>query len=195
MNFLGHLYFSDNDPAIMYANIFGDFVKGSDLSGFLPEVEYGIRLHREIDSYTDTHPEVRKLLHILYPSLPKIASIAIDLFFDHLLAKNWNAYHPLPLDDFLNNFYNYPFNEADFPDETFLHMLFRLRHGNWIKHYETLDGLEKACIGVSRRISFPNTLFNGRSVFETHETAITQCFEAFLKDAVIHFREYHKKHR
>lgn len=195
MNFLGHLYFSDEHPDLMYANIFGDFVKGSDLSAYTPTVQYGVRLHREIDSYFDTHPEVRKLLHILYPSLPKIAGIAIDLFFDHVLAKNWSHYHHQPLDDFLNTFYNHPIDETHFPDESFLHMLFRMRHSNWIKQYETLDGLERACKGVSRRISFPNTLFNGRSVYEAQEAAITACFHLFMKDAIAHFKEYHQTHR
>ena len=33
----------------------------------------------------DNHPEVKYLLRNLYPYLPKISGIAIDLYFDHLL--------------------------------------------------------------------------------------------------------------
>ena len=66
MNYLGHLYFSKNDFELMYYNLFGDFVKGSDLSRFPIKIQEGIRLHREIDHYIDHHPYVRKLLHKLY---------------------------------------------------------------------------------------------------------------------------------
>lgn len=191
MNFLGHLYFSDNRTDLMYANIFGDFVKGSDLTTYTETVQYGIRLHREIDHYIDTHPAVRTLLHQLYPSLPKIAGIAIDLYFDHLLAKNWSRFHPVPLADFLQTFYGHAIDEAEFPDESFLHMIFRMRHANWIGHYASLEGLERACMGVSRRISFPNALFNGRAVFEEFEAAVTASFDTFMKDAIPHFKTFH----
>ena len=66
MNYLGHLYFSDNDHTLMLANLFGDFVKGKDLSAFQPEIQNGITLHRSIDNYIDSHPEVLRLLKILY---------------------------------------------------------------------------------------------------------------------------------
>ena len=56
MNFLGHLYFSNNNPELMYANLFGDFVKGKDLSMYSPQVQKGILLHRKIDDYIDNHP-------------------------------------------------------------------------------------------------------------------------------------------
>src|SRR5690606_11317562 len=105
MNFLGHLYFSNNDTELMLYNLYGDFVKGSHLEVFPPKVERGIRLHREIDSYIDSHPIVHQLTHELHEFLPKVSGIAIDLFFDHLLAKNWLNFHSKPLDVFLDEFY------------------------------------------------------------------------------------------
>ena len=45
MNFLGHLYFSGDDHALMAANLYGDFVKGADISRFSPTVQKGITLH------------------------------------------------------------------------------------------------------------------------------------------------------
>ena len=107
MNLLGHLYFSDNKQELMYANLFGDFVKGKNLSAFSTVVQSGIVLHRSIDSYIDQHTEVRKLMHILYPILPKVTGIAIDLYFDHCLAKNWKTYHNIPYEEFLEEFYAY----------------------------------------------------------------------------------------
>ena len=50
MNFLGHLYFSYDNHALMIANIFGDFVRGKDLSDYPEIIQKGITLHREIDN-------------------------------------------------------------------------------------------------------------------------------------------------
>jgi acyl carrier protein phosphodiesterase len=58
MNFLGHLFFSNNELQLMHANLYGDFVKGKDLSQFDSTIQTGIRLHRKIDSYIDHHPDV-----------------------------------------------------------------------------------------------------------------------------------------
>lgn len=187
MNFLGHLYFSNNDTELMYANLFGDFVKGKDLSMYKQKVQQGITLHREIDHYIDHHPIVLELLHELYPQLPKIAGIAVDLYFDHVLAKNWDDYSLESLPKFISTFENHKINEEDFPSETFQYMLFRMKKGQWLSYYKQLDGLDKACKGVSQRISFPNTLFNGKNVFIDNEILITKAFHEFMIEAKNHF--------
>lgn len=174
----------------MYANLFGDFVKGKKLSEHSTLVQDGIRLHREIDSYIDNHPIVKELLHLLYPSLPKISSIAVDLYFDHLLAKYWDQYSSIKLIDFIQVFENQKINEEMYPNENFHFMLFRMKKSQWLLNYATLDGLDHACRGVSQRISFPNTLFNGRAIFEENEDSIFQAFQLFMNEAQIHFEKY-----
>ena len=42
---------------------------------------------------------------MLYQDLPKVAGIAVDLFFDHLLAKTWEKHHVQEYASFLNDFY------------------------------------------------------------------------------------------
>ena len=189
MNFLGHLYFSDNNLELMYANLFGDYVKGSDLNGYSHVVRSGIILHRNIDNYIDHHPEVLKMMHCLYPELPKVTGIAIDLFFDHLLAKNWDNYHPIPFEEFLENFYIYnPLNWDEYSIGFKVHIS-KLRENNWINYYPEIYGLKKACEGVSSRLSFDNELKNATTVFLNHEKEIEHCFELFMADALPFFRE------
>lgn len=187
MNYLGHLYFSNNDSELMTANLFGDFVKGRDLSAFQPKVQEGILLHRKIDSFIDQSETVLILMRKLYASLPKVSSVAIDLFFDHLLAKNWNQFHPVPLDDFLNQYYqNIQLSEQLYAAK-FIGMMQKLIEHNWISYYPTLYGLEKSCQGVSSRISFPNELKNGKIVFLEYEEEITDTFFQFMKEANEYF--------
>ena len=168
----------------MHANLFGDFVKGKNLDMYVPKVRKGIVLHRKIDSYIGQHPEVRKLLLHLSPSLPKVSGIAIDIFFDHFLALHWNQFHSTELNEFLESFYHHKINESHYPDELFLQTLFRLKKGKWISEYGNLDGVEGVCIGVSRRISFPNALMNGRMVLESNYGLIEEIFHSFMNDAI-----------
>ena len=60
VNFLAHLYLSQNNTNMMIGNFIADHVKGNDYKKYSNEIQKGILLHREIDTYTDTHPIVRK---------------------------------------------------------------------------------------------------------------------------------------
>lgn len=167
----------------MYANLFGDFVKGSDLQAYSPEIQYGIRLHRKIDHYIDHHPKVQALMHELHEELPRISGIAVDLYFDHLLARHWSEYHSQELEEFVTQFFAYPVDRSAYPKEEFWLVLDTMRDGNWIVNYRHHHGLEFACRGLSRRISFPNALYTAPEVFLIHEKKIEQCFRLYMKDA------------
>lgn len=192
MNFLGHLYFSNNDHELMYANLFGDHVKGRDMQSYSKIVRSGIQLHRSIDDYIDHHPVVVELMHQLYSELPKVTGIAIDLFFDHLLAKHWNKFHSVPYQDFLEKFYQYkPKYWSEYtPDfQNFVHTL---RENRWLDYYPEMYGLQKSCEGVSSRLSFENQLKNAPTSFIKHEQEIQTCFEFYMTEAIPYFHE--KRH-
>jgi acyl carrier protein phosphodiesterase len=194
MNFLGHLYFSRNDKELMLANLFGDFVRGKDLSNFRPKTQQGIFLHRQIDSYIDNHPAVHDLLQILYEPLPKVAGVAIDLYFDHLLALNWNTHHPEKLEIFIQKFYDsIDLNHPEFSSD-FRYMISKMQEKNWLYQYQFEHGLYKACLGVSSRISFENELKNGLSVFHSFKTDIQRAFNLYMTDANVHLNHLELPH-
>jgi acyl carrier protein phosphodiesterase len=187
MNFLGHLYFSNNDKDLMLANLFGDFVKGTNFNHFTPKIREGIILHRQIDTYIDQHSNVLELKLMLYQDLPKVAGVAVDLFFDHLLAKHWRNYHSAEYETFLSDFYCH---NADFEPqltEEFKQFITAFRDRKWLNHYPTYFGLAKSCEGVSKRISFANKLADAPEVYYKHEQAVKQVFQGYMKDAETYF--------
>ena len=187
MNYLGHLYLSNNDKVLMLNNLYGDFVKGKDFSHYPERVQKGIILHRQIDDFIDHNPIVIELQHILHNDLPKISSIAIDLYFDHLLALHWKDYHQTPLQLFLSNFYASININHSYYSQEFKEMIRNMIRYNWLIHYPTMDGLDKMCKGVSRRISFENELKNGKNVFLKHQALIQETFRNFMLQCVEKF--------
>lgn len=196
MNFLGHLYLSKNDLPLMVANLYGDFVKGSQFDHLPPKVVEGVLLHREIDDFIDHHPKVKELMHQLYEELPKVTGIAIDLFFDHLLAKHWALYHPSPLNFYLDRFFEYALEPEHLSfsspvsftyDTSFQFLLQRIHEGKWIQNYTRIQGLSFAAKGLSQRISFPNALGKSPEIFIKHETEINETFTLFMKEAINKF--------
>jgi acyl carrier protein phosphodiesterase len=177
----------------MIANLYGDFVKGRDYS-YLPDiVQEGVKLHREIDDFIDHHPLVTDLRLSLYEDLPKIAGIAIDLYFDHLLAKNWLDYSSTPLEKFTERFFAYALDESNlviangienFTYPPYFRDLIKIMHRkNWLTRYEKIEGIEMASTGLSKRISFNNNLHTAPVVFSKHQERIETVFSFFMKDA------------
>jgi acyl carrier protein phosphodiesterase len=172
----------------MKPNLFADFVKGNDFGKYPAIIREGIALHRRIDTYIDNHPSVIELLNLLYSDLPKVSGIAVDLFFDHLLAKNWSMYNKFPLEIFVDDFFKYSDENNVYYSRTFEQVLDLIQKDNWITNYQYIEGLNFACTGLSNRISFENELKNGVSVFLKFEEIITQTFSTFIDDAIKEFK-------
>jgi acyl carrier protein phosphodiesterase len=193
MNYLGHLFFSNGDNALALANLHGDFVKGSDFSHLSILQQKGVRLHRDIDDYMDHHVAVKNCITLIRSELPKVAPIAMDLYFDHLLAKNWNHFSSIPLIDFLNTFYTTAEIEKFNYNPNFQSFITALIRYDWLNHYALEEGLVKMCNGVAQKLSFENKLINGFDVFKKHETIIQSAFYEYMSDANEHFLTIHSR--
>lgn len=200
MNYLGHLYLSKNQPDLMLANIFGDFVKGRDYTHLPLIIQKGVTLHREIDDFIDTHPLILEVLNdFLYKELPKVAPIAIDLYMDHLLAKHWTQFYKLDLKSFEKNFFDFALNASNHSFESqkikfsypaeFVELLNIMYKNKWLSQYEKLEGLKMASTGLSRRVSFKNNLDQAVIVFKKYEDILENVFFRFMKDAQIKFSQ------
>ena len=190
MNFLGHLYFSSDLPQLQYANLFGDFVRGRNFDQYSDVIQKGIKLHRAIDSYIDNHPDVKELMHSLYESLPKITGIAVDLYFDHLLARNWSDFHPKDLDEFIEEFYQVKLENEHMYSDDFLFMISRMKSYRWLNQYKNDEGLVKMCEGLSKRVSFENKLPEAPMIFKKNEEHITKVFRKYMDDAIPYFKKF-----
>lgn len=105
MNYLAHIYLSGDHPEVMIGGLLGDFVKGP-LRGQLPRaIEEGIALHRKIDVFTDSLPEVKQAVVRIEPPYRRFGGILIDICYDHFLAANWSEFHPQPLGNYCQYFY------------------------------------------------------------------------------------------
>ena len=107
MNYLAHLYLTKNySEEISVGNFIADAVKGQKaISNYPEKIQSGIRIHREIDRFTDTHPLFKKGTKRLHHNYGKFAGIIVDIFYDHLLAIKWDQYSEDTLDDFAQTQY------------------------------------------------------------------------------------------
>lgn len=183
MNFLAHLYLSGDNPEVKVGNFIGDFVKGRDLFGrFEYTVAKGIELHRAIDDFTDKHVVVMQSKERIRPKYRHYSSVIIDMYYDHLLAKNWDTYYPVPLANFAEEAYTIlEAHYAILPDKV-KQMLPYMINGNWLLNYSELEGIHRALTGMSRRTSFSSGMEEAIVELEKYYHDFEQEFMLFFPD-------------
>ncbi|MFY0654468.1 MAG: DUF479 domain-containing protein [Cyclobacteriaceae bacterium] len=158
MNFLAHLFLSFDSETIAVGNFIADFVKGSQAQEYDVEIQKGIQIHRDIDTYTDTHPVVKESKNRLWKDYRHYSSVIVDMYYDHLLAKKWDKYSDEPLREFTQRNYDFLSSySSTFPSRANL-TLYHMKSTDWLYNYQFLEGIGTALRGMSRRASFDSKM-------------------------------------
>ncbi len=189
LNYLGHLFFSDDNHELMLGNLMGDFVKGSRMVGIHESLHAGIYLHRRIDNYIDSHNAVLELNRMLYSKLPRVSSITIDIVFDHLLANNWKMYHKQDLNIFLNDFFRFSEEHKSILPLNYSNLLSRLEEHQMLHRYVEEETIDRIAGHLQNRLSFDTNLHDSRRVFNEFHDEFNAAFHTYMNDAVNIFLE------
>jgi len=178
MNYLAHLHLGGPQPADMLGSLYGDFVKGRLQGGLPTQIEAGIRLHRQIDAFTDSHPLVLQAKGRFPTQRRRYAGILLDLFFDHCLAANWQDYSAEPLERFTQRAYSVLKNEPALPGKLAM-IAPRMAAQDWLGSYREFAVLEQVLAGMSRRLSRPEGLAGGLGELERLYDPLLEDFRSF----------------
>jgi len=151
MNFLAHIYLSGNDEDLKIGNFIADFVKGRAYNTFDPAIQRGIKLHRAIDHYTDTHPVVSQSKQKLWEKYRHFSGVIVDIYYDHFLAINWSEFSKESLTTYVDEFYSMITSHGDKLPESVNHMMPYMIRKNWLLNYANFEGIEDVMQGMSRR--------------------------------------------
>lgn len=155
MNYLAHLYLSGSDEQIMVGNFAGDYIKGTKWKNYPEKIGKGVRLHRQIDSFTDNHHFYKEAKMFFKPGLGLYSGIVVDFVYDHYLANNWTDYSAISLKQFshkahaalIRNFFHLP-GEV----QRFLPFLIKNKR---LESYASIDGVTEALKIMSNYSSLP----------------------------------------
>ncbi len=143
MNFLAHIHLSGTNEELIIGNFIADSIKGKKYLTYPKPIQKGILLHREIDTYTDAHPIVRKSTARLFKNYSHYSGVIVDIYYDHFLAANWKDYSDIPLENFTANFYRLLQNNFDVLPATVQRFMPYMIKQNWLLSYASLDGIAR----------------------------------------------------
>jgi acyl carrier protein phosphodiesterase len=190
LNFLAHTYLSGNDDDLKIGNFLGDFVKGRlnkiSHAQYAKGVVNGMSLHREIDFFTDSHPIVRQSIDRLQPKYHKFSGIVVDMFYDHVLAKNFQQYSEITLSEYSQAFYQLLEKRKDEIPDAMERMVNSMVKRNWFLSYETYEGIEWALTGISKRLSFKSDIENATEDLRRDYDLYEAEFRMFFPELITH---------
>lgn len=183
MNYLAHLCLTEDVPERIVGNLLGDFVKGAPEDRFPPGMVEGIRLHRAIDRFTDAHPLVHRAVARIGPERRRFAAVAIDMAFDHFLARDWLAADPRGFYTARQRAYAMLRTYRSTAPERAQPVIEAMAVDDWWASYAELDGITFALQRMSRRLSRPNALAETAHDIEWAYDGLANDFEAFWPEA------------
>ncbi|MGB3948618.1 MAG: ACP phosphodiesterase [Bacteroidia bacterium] len=193
MNFLSHLYLSGNSEGILLGNFIADSVKGSDFSKFSPEIQQGIIIHRKIDAFTDSHPIVEISKERLREKYKKYASVIVDIYYDHYLAKNWQKYSEVALYNYAQNVYQLVSkNESILPEKSAHFAKYMIKY-NILYQYSKIEGIKQVLEGMSQRTSFISNMEHATKELELHYSDFEEEFNTFFPEIQSYIATYIKE--
>ena len=185
MNFLAHIYLSGDDEDIIIGNFIADGIKGKRYLKYPPEIAKGILLHRAIDTFTDSHPTVRKSTAKLHKNYGHYSGVIVDVLYDHFLAKNWSNYHPQPLDEFVQDFYRLLRENFTRLTPRIQKMMPFLITQNWLLSYATVEGIGKILGQMNMRTKGITQMDQAVNELEEHYDEFEAEFTSFFYELIL----------
>lgn len=159
-----------------------DFVKGRKKYEYSKEIQQGIALHREIDSFTDSHFATKQAKDIFRPAYRLYAGPFIDVVYDHFLALDENEFTNDSLEAFTIHTYNLLDQYTDQFPEKFKAMYPYMKAHNWLYHYRYREGIQKSLDGVVRRSKYLTESDTAYLLFIEHYDELNQFYKLFFPD-------------
>jgi acyl carrier protein phosphodiesterase len=194
MNYLAHAFLSFNNPKILVGNLMNDFVKGAQKFDYELEIQNGMKLHRVIDAFTDAHELNKNIKKLFVPAYRLYAGAFIDVCYDHFLAKHFNSFSILPLEDFAQATYITLNDYALILHPNFAKIAPNMQRQNWLCNYQYTWAIERSFAGLKYRAKYiaeTETAFElFKQNYEEIEAAFLQFFPALWLHAKSHFEEF-----
>jgi acyl carrier protein phosphodiesterase len=196
MNYLAHAHLSFNKPGILVGNMISDFVKGRKKYDYPETIQQGISLHRDIDSFTDSHWATKEAKDIFRPAYRLYSGAMMDVVYDHFLALDKNEFSDESLLSFTINTYNLLDKYTDHFPEKFAMMYPYMKAHNWLYNYKYREGIQKSLGGVVRRAKYLTESDIAYQLFNEHYEKLKQLYQQFfpeLRSMAINFLKQHDR--
>ena len=190
MNHFAHCLLAQANADSIVGNLLGDFARGLQLESLPPAIRAGLDNHRAVDRFTDSHAFVVEMKQQFSQRRRRFAGIALDIYFDHLLIKNWDDLEEGDLQQVIETIYQHmSAGHSRMPNPRMQQTTRSIVQHDWFGSYRHVDGIAHAIDRVAARIRFPNTFDNAIEDLLANHQKIEAGFLAFYPELKAHVKE------
>lgn len=190
VNWLAHVFLSAPNVEFQLGNLLADVVRGPQRDTMSAQFVRGAACHKAIDAFTDSHPIVKRSRARISSEHRRFSGVLVDVFYDYCLARNWQRYSAIALEEFTSTFYaGVRSRPIELPADART-MLDRIIQHDLLGSYVRVDGVEHALRRISGYLNsrWHKQLALHHSVRDllAHEAAFTDDFHEFFPTLQAH---------
>jgi hypothetical protein len=181
MNYLAHTYLSFGHSGIVTGNLISDFVKGKKQFEFSPRIRIGIKLHRAIDAFTDTHEATADIKQFFRPHYRLFSGAFADIVYDHFLALDKNIFSSQQdMDDLVQQTHAHLTNDLKELPDSFLPVFNSMKTHNWLGLYQYDAAIQKSFKGLQHRTKYIEEIDTAFNIFLNNKKSMQAAYNDFF---------------
>ena len=180
MNYLAHAYLSFNKADVLTGNMISDHIKGRAMYNFSGSILIGIKLHRQIDNFTDSHDSIKQIRSFFSPVYGLYSAVFADVVLDHFLANDKSLFTETSLKVFSHDCYKTIEQNRDVLPDGFTRIFPHMKTMDWLANYRNDQGIENAFKGLVHRAKYMNDSSAAFQIFLQNKNKMNEHYEDFF---------------
>ncbi len=182
MNYLAHSFLTFSDEQIV-GQFLEDVIPNRDRYNFSEKIQQGITLHREIDTFTDAHPELREAKKIFSPLVRLYAGAFVDVSMDYFLA---NSLSDQELKSHAERVYRVLRKNEKILPERLVRMVNGMEKDNWLYNYKEDWGIQYSIQNVLNKAKYLEKDLEVFKLFMNNKAQLQKHFDIFFPELLVH---------
>ena len=184
MNFLAHSFLTPRPDAWLTGNMVADLIKKKDIHLLEEDVQLGIFLHYEIDTFTDSNSYVTEGTRLLHPTQGKYSPVGTDLIWDLCLSKQWSTFTDKSLDKHIADVYKHLASSVDHLETNLADKVSYLIDRDFLKSYTEPKSMRFICEKIDARTRFKSNLVHLVDDYLSLEQEFNDLFTAYFPQLI-----------
>lgn len=185
MNYLAHSYLAFSDEQIV-GQFLEDIIRNRDRFSYSAKMQQGITLHREIDTFTDAHPEISEAKKLFSPVVRLYSGAFVDVSMDYFLA---NSLSEDQLQNHADQVYLALRKYEKLLPERLIRMVNGMQKDNWLFNYRYDWGIKYSMQNVLNKAKYLENDLPVMDVFLNNKQQLQKHFDVFFPDLLAHVKQ------
>lgn len=192
MNYLAHSLFYQTEGQLV-GQFLNDYIPNRDRFSLPLEIQKGIKLHREIDTYTDAHPIISEAKKVFSPLVRLYSGAFVDVVMDYFLANDTNIKNETEWKNHTQEVYCILKNHLSFFPESFKIILSKMEEEDWLYNYRYDWGIRFSLQNVLHKAKYLDKNLPIYEVFLENKSYLQELYLQFFPDLQKHFSQLENK--